>query len=69
MFRFTIRELFWLTVVVALALAWCVNHRQLATERAFHSSLTKLDGPVYLNPDRNGKSRLFGPVYVQLLEY
>lgn len=67
--RFSIRDLMWLTVVVVLGVAWCVNHRELASERAFHSSLTKLDGPVYLNPNRDGKSRLIGPVYVQLLEY
>jgi hypothetical protein len=26
MFRFTIRDVLWLTVVVALGLAWCVDH-------------------------------------------
>jgi len=32
MFRFTIRDVLWLTVVVAVALAWLVDHRRLATE-------------------------------------
>ena len=30
MFRFTIRDVLWLTVVVALALAWGIDHRRLA---------------------------------------
>ena len=29
MFRFTIRDVLWLTVVVALALGWLVDHLQL----------------------------------------
>jgi hypothetical protein len=33
-FRFTIRDLLWLTVVVALAVGWWVDHRQ---------TLSKLD--------------------------
>ncbi len=32
MFRFTIRDLLWLTLVVALALAWFVHQRQLRAE-------------------------------------
>jgi hypothetical protein len=33
MFRFTIRDVLWLTVVAAVALAWWTDHRRL-TERA-----------------------------------
>ena len=29
MFRFTIRDVLWLTVVVALALGWWVDHRRI----------------------------------------
>ncbi len=32
MMRFTIRDVLWLTVVAALALAWWVDHRHLAME-------------------------------------
>jgi hypothetical protein len=30
MFRFTIRDVLWLTVVVALAVAWWIEHRRTA---------------------------------------
>jgi hypothetical protein len=30
MFRFTIRDVLWLTVVVALVLGWCLDRGQLA---------------------------------------
>ena len=30
MFRFTIRDVLWLTVVVALAVSWWIDHRTLA---------------------------------------
>jgi len=33
MFRFTIRDVLWLTVVVALAVGWCIEHRHIATLR------------------------------------
>ncbi len=33
MFRFTIRDVLWLTVVVALAVGWCVERTRLARER------------------------------------
>ena len=33
MFRFTIRDVLWLTVVVAMGCGWCVEHRQLAAVR------------------------------------
>ena len=33
MFRFTIRDMLWLTVVVALAVLWAVEHQQLAELR------------------------------------
>jgi hypothetical protein len=45
MFRFTIRDLLWLTVVVALALGWWVDRSRLAevanlanAVRAYHRS-------------------------------
>jgi len=34
MFRFTIRDVLWLTVVVALALGWWVEHAAMKAERA-----------------------------------
>jgi hypothetical protein len=32
MFRFTIRDVLWLTVCVALSLSWAMDHRWLAKE-------------------------------------
>jgi hypothetical protein len=32
MFRFTIRDVLWLTVVVALAVSWWLEHRHYATQ-------------------------------------
>jgi hypothetical protein len=32
MFKFTIRDLFWLTLVVAMALCWWIDRGRLATE-------------------------------------
>ena len=40
MFRFTIRDVLWLTVVVGLAVGWFVEHR--ATERRFAAQEAKL---------------------------
>ncbi len=47
MFRFTIRDVLWLTVVVALAVGWWVEHRRTAAREAawitcFQSALEKL---------------------------
>jgi len=33
MFRFTIRDVLWLTVVVALGVAWWIEHRQIVPLR------------------------------------
>ena len=33
MFRFTIRDVLWLTVVVALGVAWYIQHRQSMTDQ------------------------------------
>ena len=42
MFRFTIRDLLWLTVAVAIGTAWWADHRKLldslsSAERAIHT--------------------------------
>jgi hypothetical protein len=34
MFRFTIRDVIWLTIVAALVVAWALDHRYQAAERA-----------------------------------
>ncbi|HEY2411319.1 MAG TPA: hypothetical protein VGI40_03705 [Pirellulaceae bacterium] len=42
MLRFTIRDLLWLTVVVALAVGWWLDHRQFDSfDRAMILSLKK----------------------------
>ena len=35
MFRFTIRDVLWLTVVVALSIGWWLDHRQLSVRDLF----------------------------------
>jgi len=50
MFRFSIRDVFWLTVVVGLAVAWVVEHRQhakywrneVAAERVYFDQLAEV---------------------------
>jgi hypothetical protein len=55
MFRFTIRDVLWLTVVVALAVGWGVAYRRAATrdaawETCFHSALERLATQVQSEP-------------------
>lgn len=45
MFRFTIRDLLWLMVVVALALGWWVDHRSL-WHKVLHANLKLLGIPT-----------------------
>jgi hypothetical protein len=42
-FRFTIRDLLWLTVVVALAVAWWVDHHDLIKYKDVYSELFRVD--------------------------
>ena len=46
MFRFTIRDLLWLTVVVALGVGWCLDHRRAdmmsAKAKLLHTSMEGL---------------------------
>ena len=48
MLRFAIRDLLWLTVVVALAVAWWSARRELAAEQEFRSKLEEVDPPYGL---------------------
>jgi hypothetical protein len=41
--RFTIRDLFWLTALVAMALAWWVDHRELSRPPAYTVRVTDVD--------------------------
>jgi hypothetical protein len=55
-FRFTIRDVLWLTVVVALAVGWWVEHRQSAArdsewQNCFQSALTRLATDVQQEPE------------------
>ena len=38
MFRFTIRDVLWLTVVVALAIAFCVERSQMVAANKEHAA-------------------------------
>jgi len=55
MFRFTIRDVLWLTVVVALGVGWMVEHRRAAAREAawetcFESALKQLCFHVQQEP-------------------
>ena len=70
MFRFSIRDVLWLTVVVALACGWALEHRQLTAVRSalqIEQAQQRLDelrerelrGGVILTP---------GPAQLRMLE-
>ncbi|HEX5106121.1 MAG TPA: hypothetical protein VFV87_20015 [Pirellulaceae bacterium] len=42
MFRFTIRDVLWLTVVVGLGVAWLTDHRIQAGERSTGAAKVKM---------------------------
>ena len=56
MFRFTIRDVLWLTVVVALAVGWWIQHRQFAAYYKLVTSRIKWKsadgGVVIVRPNR-----------------
>ena len=75
MFRFTIRDVLWLTVVVALAVGWGVEYRRAAArdaawETCFQSALEKLSFHVQQEPETfdtpSGLWRIHCTVGVQL---
>ena len=46
--RFSIRDIAWLTLVVALALVWWMDHRSLANRNRFTVETTRMsDGEPY----------------------
>jgi len=48
MFRFTIRDVLWLTVVVAMAIAWWLNKQSYATTRErTYTTETIIKGKAY----------------------
>jgi hypothetical protein len=51
MFRFTIRDVLWLTVVAALGVGWWIDHSSLAEPAAKYRSLTpsQLDAAEAVN--------------------
>ena len=48
MFRFTIRDLLWLTVVVAMAVAWWVVRGRLVEEIKFYSTHLQIRPGVWV---------------------
>ena len=42
MFRFTIRDVLWLTVVVAVGVGWWADHRQSAHDREIVRALKRI---------------------------
>src|SRR5262245_45720259 len=55
MFRFTIRDVLWLTVVVALAVGWRSHHRRQLGE--WHSDHSQLEAAW-----RNDRNQLLGAI-------
>ena len=56
MFRFTIRDVLWLTVVVALGVAWWIHHTRTqawwaARVETVQRELTELDYGIHQSPD------------------
>jgi hypothetical protein len=47
MFRFTIRELVLLTLVVAMGVGWWIDHRTLAPDAELHRRLRERAGMAY----------------------
>jgi hypothetical protein len=45
MFRFTIRDVLWLTVVVAMGVGWWIDHRNSSKE------IVRLDGIIQFQTD------------------
>jgi len=52
MLRFTIRDVLWLTVVVALAVAWRIDHSRLATDAANWRYFISTNAPMLIRPPR-----------------
>jgi len=47
MFRFTIRDVLWLTVLAALAVSWWIDHRSLAPDaKAFRKQQVIYRGAI-----------------------
>jgi hypothetical protein len=55
MFRFTIRDVLWLTVVVALGAGWWTDHSSLAEPAAKYRSLT----PAQIEAIKSEKAKEF----------
>ena len=52
MFKFTIRDLLWLTVVVALGVAWWMDHQDLLPQRRRIPGLDNYSGwQLWETPD------------------
>src|SRR6476660_5049810 len=43
-FRFTIRDLLWLTALIAVLVAWWVDHTRMTTELLVNDAIAKDDG-------------------------
>ena len=51
MFRFTIRDVLWLTVVVAVACSWLIDHRRLTAPKwDVDSTFDGLPDAVWIDP-------------------
>jgi hypothetical protein len=54
-FRFSIRDLLWLTALVAVLLAWWIDHRKVASRNRFTVETIQRDGePIVLRDNVTG---------------
>lgn len=63
MFRFTTRDLLWLTVVVAMGLGWWIHHarqmaRQKESARIHHADIRQLLGEIAALKESNAALEL-----------
>lgn len=55
MFRFTIRELVLLTIIVAMGVGWWLDHRSLAPDAELHRRLRETAGAAYREQMKNNE--------------
>jgi hypothetical protein len=55
MFRFTIRDVLWLTVVAALGVGWWVDRSSLAVDAAENRQLKERLGPLHGDAEANAE--------------
>ncbi|MFN0017664.1 MAG: hypothetical protein ACKVP0_05345 [Pirellulaceae bacterium] len=66
--KFSIRDLFLVTVIVALAVGWWVDRRYVIKEYEFRSSLVEIEGPFETKYDDGWNWTIKGSIWVESTE-